>query len=141
VIFLGGTCGNNDWRNRLFTDLNRAQVSTDNLYNPVVPDWTSVAQASEEKAKASAEYCVFYIANPRLDGVNISAFSMVEATMALYDSPDTTVVVFDEDGIEGHVLKAMQRTRQVLQARFPTVEFLSSYQALVDYLIVMAVKN
>lgn len=119
IVFLGGTCGNNAWREGLISRLTAAGVHPDSLFNPVVPDWTPDMQSKEEQVKAVADYLLFYIGNPMQDGSMLSAFSMVEATMALYDKPERTVVVFDAASISGHQLKSHKRTCDVLTARFP----------------------
>jgi hypothetical protein len=133
MIFLGGTCGNNDWRNLLFEELAKTRHSTDHLHNPVVPDWNEEVQKREEEAKRVANYHVYFISNPYQDGINISAYSMVEATMALYDRIETTVIVFDEAGVTGHVLKSMQQTKKVLRARFPEAKIMDSFFDLVEF--------
>ena len=132
LLFLGGTAANNRWRDG-FTDALMARgVSSDIIFNPVVAEWNEEAQAREEKAKASASHLLFYIANPMQEGNPLSAYSMVEATMALYDKGDRTVVVFDSNGMEGHFLKALNQTRKVIQARFPDARIYESADAAID---------
>lgn len=119
LIFLGGTCGNNNWRNDFTSELVKRGVPPEAIFNPVVPNWTPEDQAKEEEAKSRATSMIFYIADPKQEGINVSAYSLVEATMALYDSPKSTVVVFDTEGQTGHVLKALKQSEKVLRKRFP----------------------
>lgn len=138
IIFLGGTCGNNVWRPGLIEAVTRAVHPSDldgvTLFDPVVKDWNEAAQAREEEMKAKADIHVYFIASPKLDSpTDVSAYSLVEATMALYDRPDHTLVAFDNTGIEGHSLKAMKQAAKVLATRFPG-KVLASYESLVDTL-------
>lgn len=118
-IFLGGTVGGNSWRadfTRALVDLGYAPHT---IFNPVVADWNADAQAREEHAKATAGFVLFYVADPMQAGNSLSAYSMVEATMALYDRSGSAVVVFDPSGMSGHALKAMRQAFAVLKSRFP----------------------
>lgn len=134
LIFLGGTCGANNWRVSFIDELVKRGVKPEAIFNPVVPDWTPEDQAKEEDAKARATQMVFYIANPKQEGVNVSSYSLVEATMALYDSPETTVVIFDDDGITGHALKALKQSEKVLKKRFPSAAIYYDTGKALDFL-------
>ena len=134
LLFLGGTAGHNKWRDTLTDTLISRGVSAGVIFNPVVADWNEEAQAREEAAKASASHLLFYIANPMQEGNPLSTYSMVEATMALYDKPDRTVVVFDSAGIEGHFLKALNQAKNVLKTRFPAARIYDSVDTATDML-------
>jgi hypothetical protein len=134
LIFLGGTVGKNDWRDSFIDEAVQRGVERTSLFNPVVANWNEEAAKKEEEVKAAATSFVFYLADPK-DGENhVSAYSMVEATMALYDNPDKTVVVFDNDGITGHAAKAMKQTEKVLRTRFPGATILASRADALDWL-------
>lgn len=128
LVFLGGTVGNNPWRKGFITSLVEKGIDRDCLFDPVVADWNAQAQAREEAAKAAATHMVFYLASPMQEGNPLSAYSMVEAAMALYDMPKTTVVVFDNTGIEGQFLKAVKQCERVLRKRFPEATILGSLE-------------
>ena len=134
LVFLGGTAANNTWRDGLIEALVGRGISSDALFNPVVKDWNEEAQRREETAKAGASHLVFYVADPKQEGNPLSAYSMVEATMALYDKPDRTVVVFDTEGLSGHPLKAMNQTLKVLKARFPGANIFGTRHDAIDWL-------
>lgn len=139
IIFLGGTCGNNNWRPGLIKEvegiLPPGDPATYTLFNPVVADWNAEVQAREEEMKAKADLHVYYLASPKLESpTDVSAYSLVEASMALYDHTANTLVVFDNSEITGHSLKAMNQALKVLSKRFPE-QVLGSYQALVDRLV------
>jgi hypothetical protein len=132
-IFLGGTVGKNNWRESFTKQLVDRGYNPKTIFNPVVADWNAEAQAAEEAAKAFAEYHMYYIADPQQEGLSISGYSMVEATIALNDYPSSTVVVFDMDGMEGHALKAMKQTLAILKTRFPDRYILPSQEAAIDW--------
>jgi hypothetical protein len=135
IAFLGGTCGGNVWRPDFIETLVKLGVPRDSLFDPVVADWNEEAQRREEEAKAAASHMIFYIADPRQEGINISAYSLVEATMALYDKPKTTVVVFDLSGIENaHVIRALNQAMKVLRRRFPDAKIFANQQEAIDWL-------
>jgi len=134
LVFLGGTAAKSNWRDGLIEALVDRGVLADALFNPVVKDWNTEAQRREEAAKAEASHLVFYIADPKQEGNPLSAYSMVEATMALYDKPECTVVVFDTDGMNGHPLKAMNQTLKVLKARFPDANIFGMRQDAINWL-------
>ena len=134
LVFLGGTATNNTWRDGFSENLVSRGVSAHTLFNPVVKDWNKEAQQREEAAIAEASHLVFYVADPKQEGNPLSVYSMVEATMALYDKPECTVVVFDTDGMSGHPLKAMNQTLGVLKARFPGANIFGTRESAINWL-------
>ncbi|SRR6266496_2161524 len=86
LVFLGGTSGNNNWRDHFISILVSKGITKEVLFNPVVKDWNEKAQAREEKVKKEATHLIFYIADPKQEGNPLSTYSMVEATMALLRS-------------------------------------------------------
>jgi len=136
LVFLGGTVGNNPWRTKFIQDLVSHGVEHSKLFNPVVADWTEEAQRREEVAKRNASHLMFYLGTPKMDGIPLSTYSMVEATMALYDRAEDTVVVFDPEGIDSvHSLKAYKQTEKVLRARFPNANIFSTLQEATDWFV------
>lgn len=136
TVFLGGTVGNSTWREDLVIDLGTRGVDASGLFNPVVADWNEEAQANEERHKVEDDHLLFFLSNPEQQGNPLSTYSLVEATMALYDRPDRTVVCFDHEAIEGEQFqKALKQSERVLRARFPEANILSSYDDLVDWLV------
>lgn len=120
LVFLGGTCGNNSWRDGLIARLTAAGVAPESLFNPVVDDWNEACQAKEDQVKLDAGLMLYYLGDPQDGAVgSISLYSTVEAVMALYDDPTRTVVVIDANGLEGHALKAVKKTEKDLRRRFP----------------------
>jgi hypothetical protein len=134
-VFLGGTCGKNDWRKALIKHLAERGVDPSYLFDPVVPEWNDEAQKNEENAKAKTTHFLFYLASPKEEGNPLSAYSMVEATMALYDNPDGSVVVFDNEGMPAHATKAMNQTLKVLKKRFPSANIFATVTEAEDWLV------
>lgn len=118
-VFLGGTCGNNNWRNGLIQRLTELGVPSEALFNPVVDDWNDEAQAAEDAAKAESQYMLYYLGDPMQDFNRSSFYSLLEATMGLYDAPERTVVVFDTTGMPESVAKSNTKACKDLKARFP----------------------
>lgn len=138
VVFLGGTCGKNDWRLDFIKQLVTLGVNKDCLFNPVVDDWNDEAQQNEERVKREADYLFFYIGDS-YTGEGLSAYSMVEATMALYESEyetlATTVIVFDISGFTGAPLKSLNQTAKVLRTRFPDSPIFDTIQEAIDWFV------
>lgn len=134
-VFLGGTCGSNDWRTGFIEAILQRGVPETRLFNPVVKDWNAEAQAREEEVKSTATCLFFYLGSPERGAKELSAYSMVEATMALYDKPSRTVVVFDYEGMPESSRKSLKQTETVLRTRFPDAVILEGLAEAEDVLV------
>jgi hypothetical protein len=67
-VFLGGTCAESKWREKLIPLLKC------DYFNPVVEDWTPECQENEEREKKICDYHL-YVITPKMKGV----FSIAEA--------------------------------------------------------------
>jgi hypothetical protein len=134
-VFLGGTCANNRWREDVVIPalLDRG-VPEGSIFNPNLRPgmWNEEAQALEDRVKRDCALMVYYIGDTR-DGTGVSLYSAVEATMALYDDPERTVVVIDPAGTEGHVAKALNKTTKDLRRRFPEAVIADNLQELIEH--------
>ncbi len=136
-VFLGGTCGSNPWREQLvIPGLLARGIPAQALFNPVVAQWDAQAQAREDEAKRTATYQLYVIANPdpQAQTANLSAYSLVELVMALYDAPERTVVVFATTGMADHTAKAIRKAAQDLYERFPSAPIFTDYTDAVEWL-------
>lgn len=94
-VFLGGTCAESKWREKLILKLEI------DYFNPVVEDWTEDCMAEEIKQRKSCDY-VLYVITPNMEGV----YSIAEVVDDSNKRPDKTVFCFlkkDKKGQEfGH---------------------------------------
>ena len=137
-VFLGGTIGNNPWREKLIAELQGFGYDTSSFFNPVkgLGEWSEKDQRDEERHKVEDDYLLFFLTEPMQEGNPISAYSMVEAVMALYDRPDSTVVVVDHAAVVDEKFRiAMEQTEAILRKRFPDAKIFGSYNDLVYWLI------
>lgn len=133
-VFLGGTCGNNDWRNGFISRLSERGVDSNLLFDPVVDDWNEEAQRREDAAKDSAEFMLFYLGDPRQDDNRNSFYSLCEAMLGLIDSHDRTIIVFDTSGMPNHAVKSSEKTLRDLNARFPNAAIFPNLPAVEDFI-------
>ena len=79
-VFLGGTCNESDWRDRLISMLRIG------YFTPVVDDWLPECQAEEIRQREMCDFCLYTI-TPRMTGV----YSIAEAVDDSNKRPDRTV--------------------------------------------------
>ena len=79
-VFLGGTCAESKWREKLIPLLKC------DYFNPVVEDWTPECQEIEEKEKKICDYHL-YVITPKMKGV----FSIAEAVNDSKDLKDKCI--------------------------------------------------
>ena len=61
-VFLGGTCAETVWREKLISMLKI------DYFNPVVPDWTEECMKQERYEREHDDYCL-YVITPSMQGV------------------------------------------------------------------------
>jgi len=81
-VFLGGTCNESNWRNRIITML---EV---NYFNPVVEDWTPECMKEEIKQRETCDL-VLYTITPKMTGT----YSIAEVVDDSNKRPERTVFV------------------------------------------------
>lgn len=92
-VFLGGTCAESTWREKLIKQLNI------DYFNPVVDDWNEEKQKEEVKQRETCDFCL-YVITPRMKGV----YSIAEVVDDSNKRPKKTVFCYlkddgeDEDG-------------------------------------------
>lgn len=134
LIFLGGTAGKNPWRKPFIQQLVARGVPRELLFDPVVADWDEAAQRREEEVKRNALLLVFYLADPREPGIPVSAFSLVEAAIAVCREPKRTLVVFDLEGVDGHARKVYEQTEGQLRSQDPSVPIFRDIAPALDWI-------
>ena len=136
LVFLGGTVSQtNLWRPNLIRACHQALPPGNpplyELFDPVVKEWNAEARRAEERAKTRASIHFYYLASPRgTDSTAVSTYSLMEATMALYEHPDNTVVAINNEGITGGPRLSMDQAKAVLRTKFPNAVVDSINEAL-----------
>ena len=77
---------------------------------------------------------LYYLGDPKEEGNRVSFYSLLEATMALYDAPARTVVVFDATGMPKHAEKATNKAYKDLKKRFPDANIFGTQSEAEDWL-------
>jgi hypothetical protein len=126
LVFLGGTVGHNRWRRELLRLLDARGAPLQQCFDPVVPEWTEAAREREERAKRDATLLVFYLGNPQEPGIPLSAYSLLEAGLAVCNDPLRTLLIFDFDGVTGHARQQLEQSEKLLRAHDPRVPVLYS---------------
>ena len=134
LVFLGGTSGHNPWRKGLVARLAARGVPETGLFDPVVDDWNDAARAREERAKADAEVLLYYLGDPQEPGLHVSAFALVEATLAVCREPQRSIVVFDSASVSGHARKVYEQSARLLRAQEPKARIFESLLEAEDAL-------
>lgn len=94
-VFLGGTCANSKWRNKLIPMLKI------DYFNPVVKNWTPECQIEELKQREECDY-VLYV----LSRIN-SAYSIAEVVDDSHKRPEKTIVcvIKEKDSTGKNILR------------------------------------
>jgi len=92
-VFLGGTCNESAWRNKMIIYLEESGLD---YFNPVVDDWTEDCQANELKERECCDICL-YTLTPKMTGT----YSIAEVVDDSNKRPEKTVlVILREDDSE-----------------------------------------
>lgn len=88
-VFMGGTCNESTWRNRMITMLNIE------YFNPVVTDWTPACMAEELRQRETCDLLLYAI-TPKMTGI----YSIAEVVDDSNKRPKKTVFIRlrDDDG-------------------------------------------
>jgi len=107
-VFLGGTCADSTWRDRLIK-----QLKVD-YFNPVVDDWTPEAQEIEKEKRKTCEY-VLYVITPLMHGV----YSIAETVDDSNKRPEKTLFCFlredDEKEFDEAQIKSLKAVGELIQ--------------------------
>lgn len=87
-VFLGGTCNDSNWRERLIIKLN------DNVdyFNPVVEDWTPECMEEEIRQREICDFCL-YVITPKMTGT----YSIAEVVDDSNKRPNKTLFCYLEN--------------------------------------------
>lgn len=107
-IFLGGTCAETTWRERLISSLNGIEY-----FNPVVDDWTPECQDVEKEEKANKCNIHFYCITKEMQGV----FSIAEVVDSVHNKSKRTILHVIPSGFEQFQLKSLKAVVELVNSR------------------------
>jgi len=153
TIFLGGTCGKNNWRDGLIDRLVARGIPQESLFNPVVLDWNEEAQKREDDLKADPNVKMLYYFSHTQNEVDklrsteesgnyfLSFYSLFEAVTGLYDAPFRTIIVIDQTDIVPRAAKRLLKVANDLRRRFPGAPIFDSLSEAEDWLVADLIKR
>jgi len=95
-VFLGGTCAESNWRDKLIKILNV------DFFNPVVEDWTEECQENEEIEKEKFCNVHLYVITDEMIGV----FSIAEAVESSLTKSKQTILHIIPDGFNDQQIRS-----------------------------------
>ncbi len=93
-VFLGGTCNESRWRNRMMIYLHADGID---YFNPVVDDWAEDCMKREIQERQSCDFCLYAI-TPRMTGT----YAIAEVVDDSNKRPDKTILVLLRDDGDKH---------------------------------------
>ena len=143
-VFLGGTCNNSTWRDKLIPLLKI------DYFNPVVDDWTPECQDEEIRQRELCDYCLYTI-TPKMTGV----YSIAEVVDDSNKRPEKTILcVLDEDDeniFSESQIKSLKQVKEMVKNNganvFDSLEDIASFlnktnkNDLIENYIIKKMKN
>ena len=143
-VFLGGTCNNSTWIDKLIPLLKI------DYFNPVVDDWTPECQDEEIRQRESCDYCLYTI-TPKMTGV----YSIAEVVDDSNKRPEKTILcVLDEDdenSFSETQIKSLKQVKEMVKNNgsnvFDSLEDIASFlnktnkNDLIENYIIKKMKN
>lgn len=143
-VFLGGTCNNSTWRDKLIPLLKI------DYFNPVVDDWTPECQDEEIRQRELCDYCLYTI-TPKMTGV----YSIAEVVDDSNKRPEKTILcVLDEDNgssFSETQIKSLKQVKEMVKNNganvFNSLEDIASFlnktnkNDLIENYIIKKIKN
>jgi len=124
-MFLGGTCNESTWRERLIEMLDI------DYFNPVVENWTEECMAEEIRQRETCDFCL-YVLTPKMTGV----YSIAEVVDDSNKRPKKTVFCWldadDDKTFETHQSKSMKQVAKMVEKNGATAR--KSLQEVADFL-------
>ena len=120
LIFLGGTAGCNNWREEFIGRL---------VERGVPREWFG-----ESVTQRDAALLVFYLGDPKEPGNPLSAFSLVEATVAACKNPDRSLLIFEPAGLEDHARQVYEQTEALLREQCPKLPIFRGTGPALDWI-------
>lgn len=133
VVFLGGTCGEDTWRQRFIKYWKSSYIGDEDieLFNPVVEEWTDECRIKEDAVKATARINLFVI-TPEQAG----PYSFAEAVESAITLPGKTMLLAYNDETTGaKVSKSIDAVGKMVTAHGGIFKRYNSMQMLVNDVI------
>ena len=124
-LFLGGTCNESKWREKLIPLLEKEGIK---YFNPVVPDWTPECQRKEDQIEQMNDTVELYVITSEMTGV----FSIAEAVQASNRKPASCIFMVIDDGFTQGQIKSLNAVKKIIQGNCAFVA--ESLQSLMVYL-------
>ena len=125
-VFLGGTCNESTWRNKLIKMLEI------DYFNPVVDDWTEECYQEELRQREICDYCL-YVITPRMTGV----YSIAEVVDDSNKRPEKTIFCILNYDLSDYKMKVVDGKKVRKYAKMFNIGQLKS----LDKVGVMVEKN
>ena len=123
-VFLGGTCAESTWRDKLISMLHI------DYFNPVVPDWTEECYQRELKERAECDYCL-YVITPCMQGV----YSIAEVIDDSNKQPQKTVFAFiNENNLKFTVGQVKSLDKVGAMVEHNGGKYFASLESVANYL-------
>lgn len=103
-IFLGGTCNESDWREKLIPLLKK------DYFNPVVDDWTEACVEIENDEKYKKCKCLVFVITSMMTGV----YSIAEMVESCFLKNKITVYNIIPDGFSDGQLRSLKAVEKIL---------------------------
>jgi len=102
-VFLGGTCNNSDWRDKLIPQL---QID---YFNPVVEDWTEECYQEELKQREVCSSCL-YVITADMKGT----YSIAEVVDDSNKRPEKTIFAYLPEGFNKSQIMSLEKVGQMV---------------------------
>lgn len=129
-VFLGGTCNNTTWRDKLIPMLEEAGID---YFNPVVEDWTEDCQAEEERQKWEECDIHLYVVTP----LHIGYYTFAE----IIDSAGSIKTIFafsaEDNGLKFNKgqIRSLEAIADMVNNYGETSFGVNTIDQLLDYLV------
>jgi hypothetical protein len=110
VVFLGGTCNEDPWRETAMEVLDAQKVP---YFNPVVKDWDDKARAREEAVKSNLRTIQLFMITSKMTGV----FSIAEVVHAGIMRPEKTLLGICKDGFDEGQLRSLRAVSDMVASK------------------------
>jgi len=126
-VFLGGTCADSKWREKLIPKLKI------NYFNPVVEDWTEDCQKEEIKQRKICDFCLYTISS-EMKGV----YSIAEVIDDSNKRPKKTIFCHLKTGFSKEQNKSLEQVALMVKENggkcFETLDEVAKFLNISLYL-------